>query len=226
MAKCRYTEEQMGDAFLERLTSRRGLPGVGRFTNVYREVDCQRGRPDFVGVKFAKKRLLLNSQRIGGFAVAAILSILKPQSPRRLEYLVGRTGFGRDVIALALRSLLAEGLIEQGESRAYTLASACSVFDAEVTAFELKLNKPRRAVFQAQQYCLFAHRVFIVVPPTELGRFAAYLPAMRRWGIGLAGFDPRTKRFTRHIDPRRRDNPASREHQAYAMMRVASGAAA
>lgn len=224
MAKFPYTEEQMGDAFLKRLTSRSGLPSVGRFTKVFREVDCQRGRPDFVGITFAKKRPLLNSQGIGGFAVAAVLSLLKPRSPRRLEYMVSRTGFGRDVIALALRSLLAEGLIQQGEDNTYTLASACSVFDADVTAFELKLSKPRRAVFQAQQYCLFAHRVFIVVPPKELDSFIAYMPAMKRWGIGLAGYDPLANRFMRHLDSRRRGNPASREHQAYAMMRIAAGA--
>ena len=223
MAKFDYTEEQMGDAFTRRLTSRNGLPGIGRFTKVFREVDCQRGRPDFVGVKLAKKRPLLNSGGIGGFAVASILATLKPRSPRRLDYLISQTGFGRDVVALALRSLIAEGLIQQREDHTYTLTSACALFEADVTAFELKLNKPRRAVFQAQQYCLFAHRVYIVVPPSELNSFAAYFPAMKRWGIGLVGFDPQANRFTRHLDSRRKSSPTLREHQAYAMMRIAAG---
>jgi hypothetical protein len=90
-----------------------------------------------------------------------------------------------------------------------------------VTAFELKLCHPRRALFQAQQYTLFAHRVVIVVPPTQIGRFAPYLSSLQRWGIGLAGFDLLTRRFHLSVAPQR-TSPASRQHQAYALLRLAS----
>ena len=45
-----YSEAQMADRFLRLLRSRKGIPGLGRFTSVFREVDCIRGRADFLAV--------------------------------------------------------------------------------------------------------------------------------------------------------------------------------
>jgi len=225
MARFPYSEEEMGDAFLRRLRSRTALPGLGRFARVFREVDCERGQPDFVGLSFSQRRPLPSGHSISGFATATVLSLLKAESPRRLEYLVAQSGFGREAVVSALRNLLGQGFIERHVEDSYTLASARELFDVDVTAFELKLCGPRRAVFQAQQYSLFAHRVVIVVPPSEVKGFRPYLPSLCRWGIGLARFDSATRRFHLSLVPQR-TIPVSRQHQAYALLRLVSGGTA
>lgn len=223
MAKFAYTEEEMGDAFQRRLRSRTALPGMRRFARIFREVDCQRGRPDFVGVSLERRLPVRIAKGVGGFATAAVLSLLKPESPRRLEYVVRHSGFGREAVTSALRNLLGHGFIERRGDN-YCLASARELFEVDITAFELKLDKPRRALFQAQQYSLFANRVVIVVPPTRLATFDIYQPALQRWGIGLAAFDPARRRFHLSLAPKW-NNPVSRQHQAYALLRLAGGGA-
>jgi hypothetical protein len=80
-------------------------------------------------------------------------------------------------------------------------------------------------VFQAQQYTLFAQTVWIVVPPSAVRSFDAYRPVLDRWGIGLASFHPGTHRFRVVVAAHRRE-PGSREHQAYALLRLVGAAVA
>jgi hypothetical protein len=221
LTKLTYNEEEMGNAFQLRLKSRRPLQGLGRFSRVFREVDCQRGRPDFVGISFMRRQRITDGRSVAGFATATVLSLLKPESPRRVEYLVKHSGFSQDAVTSALRNLLARGFIER-RAKGYCLASARQLFDVDIAAFELKLSSPRRAVFQAQQYSLFANRVVIVVPPNKIQGFTPYLPSLKRWGIGLATFDPHTRRFQLSV-PAKWSNPVSRQHQAYALLRLAGG---
>jgi hypothetical protein len=89
----------------------------------------------------------------------------------------------------------------------------------QVWAFELKLDKPKRAVFQAQQYRSFAQRVMIVVPPNQYAIYKKFRLAMRRWGIGLATFDPTSLEFVVRRAPRL-GHPHSRQHQAYALFQL------
>jgi hypothetical protein len=209
----------MADAFERRLRSRRPLLGVGHFTQVFREVDCHRGRPDFIGLTSR-----FNSQSLGhrsrhNLATACLLSLLKNRSPRGLAWLTRQSRLSNDVVVRSIRELVQSRLVEELSRSRFLLSGGSSLFEIESTAFELKLKSPRRAVFQAQQYTLFAQRVWIVVPPPGVSAVNLYRPVLERWGIGLASFNPYTHRF-RVVHAARRRPPVSREHQAYAMLRL------
>ena len=107
----------------------------------------------------------------------------------------------------------------QTESGSFLLNPNRPLRRVEVWAFELKLDKPKRAVFQAQQYRSFAQGVLIVVPPEQLGLYDKFDAVMRRWGIGLASFSPLTKEFILER-PARLGPPHSRHHQAYALFQL------
>ena len=47
-----YSEEEMAQAFQQLLISENGLPGVGCFCAIYREISCRQGRPDFIALRF------------------------------------------------------------------------------------------------------------------------------------------------------------------------------
>jgi hypothetical protein len=118
-----------------------------------------------------------------------------------------------------LHQLAAIGLVEELANGSFILSGGSAVFEIETTAFELKLKSPRRAVFQAQQYTLFAQTVWIVVPPLQARSYDVFRSVLARWGIGLATFNPNNHRFVPVVATRRR-SPGSREHQAYAMLRL------
>ena len=215
----------MGDAFEKRLRSRRPLAGVGRFSQVFREVDCHRGRPDFIGITSrvgSHPAIQISPHNIG---TACVLSLLKSRSPRTLASLTRLSHLTREVVLRSVRHLVASGLVEEIAPDRFVLSGGAAIFDIESTAFELKLKSPRRATFQAQQYTLFAHRVWIVVPPSEVSGFDVYRPVLGRWGIGLATFNPLSRTF-RTVLPAKRGLPVSREHQAYAMLRLVGRAVA
>lgn len=219
MSQIAYSEKAMADAFERRLRSRRPLLGVGRFSQVFREVDCHRGRPDFIGLtsRFDAQSLVHRSRH--NLATACLLSLLKNRSPRSLAWLTQRSHLSHNVVLRSMRELVQSGLVEELPRDRFVLAAGSSIFEIESTAFELKLKSPRRAVFQAQQYTFFAQRVWIVVPPLRVSGFDVYRPVLERWGIGVASFNPYTHRF-QAVHAARRRLPVSREHQAYAMLRL------
>lgn len=214
-----YTEEQMADAFERRLHSRRPLPAVGRMSQVFREVECHRGRPDFVAMVSRMRSQSPVHQSSHNIASARALALLKRRSPRSVLALAKQMDMAEATVRRALSHLEASGLVEQLANGSFVLSGGSAIFEMETMAFELKLKNPRRAVFQAQQYTLFAHQVWIVVPPLQSDKYDSYRPVLNRWGVGLATFNPRNHRFSPIIKARRRI-PGSREHHAYAILRL------
>src|SRR4051812_20360619 len=87
-----FTEEDMADAFEEVLTSRRGIPGIGRLSRAFREIDCHRGRPDFIGVVRGTGGFLKGKGVRAKFAASLIISFLHAKAPRSTEYLRVNSG--------------------------------------------------------------------------------------------------------------------------------------
>ena len=216
----------MADAFERRLHSHRALMGVGRFSQVFREVDCHRGRPDFIGIQTRMLPFRPYHESTHSIGISRILSLLKSSSPRSLASLTQLSHLSREVVIKSIRQLILRGLIEElSPGGRFILSAGAALFEMESTAFELKLKNPRRAVFQAQQYTLFAQRVWIVVPPAHVAGFDTYRLVLDRWRIGLATFNPHNHIF-RNILAAKRGLPVSREHQAYAMLRLVGRAVA
>ncbi len=218
-----YTEREMADSFLDLLRSREGLPVIGPFDGVYREVCCRQGCPDFIAIRTKEGRQPVRLPESTGLVGPSILTILKPKAPRTLNHIVRRSEFSEDSIKDTLRILIASGHVERVETGAYRLGSAAVELQPELWAFELKLDNPKRAVFQAQQSRAYADRAIIVVPPGKERNFDRYKEPMKRWGIGLAAFDPVNRTF--YLFRRgRRSRAYSRQHQLYAVSQLLSAA--
>jgi len=212
-----YSEQQMADAFLELLRSPGTLPVIGPFDGIYREVSCSHGRPDFIALRNKTGCEIKPLPKTTGLVDASILGLLTSSSPRTLKYIMQKSEFSADSITRSLRQLLASGHIEKTKIGSYILGSATCQFATEIWAFELKLDKPKRAVFQAQQSRAFAERSIIVVPPGQEKNYQRYSETMKRWGIGLATFDPLVNKFSMITRPRK-SCAFSRQHQIYVIM--------
>lgn len=214
-----FSEADMANAFQNLLQSHKGLPEIGAFDGIYREISCRQGRPDFIALRNLSEQGTFSFPRVAGLVGPSILSILKPIAPRTLDFIVSHSEFSRDAIRKSLRRLLETEHVEQTESGAYRLGKALSRIHIEIWSFELKLNNAKRAVFQAQQSRAFAERAIIVIPPGQERNYEKYHVTMKRWGIGLGTFNPMTKEFCL---PRkgRKSKALSRTHQIYALAQI------
>lgn len=217
-----YTEDEMGDAFHVRASSKNGLPGIGRFWRVFREVDSWRGRPDFVCLqKSGNEELAIHTTGLG-LVGATILAALNRSTGRAFEDIQLKTGYAASSIRQVLVRLVAAGLIKKSRNEKFKLVPGRGLDDLETVAFELKLKNAKRALYQAQQYRCFADRVYVVVPPQMVGSFDKYQVAMTLWGIGLASFDPLKKRFRVEV-PSAGKRPKTKHQAIYTIMNAISG---
>ena len=153
------------------------------------------------------------------FAGSLVLSFLHERAPRSLAYVCESSGLSMRTVEEATDELVRREYVLRTDSGSCLLNPGRPLRQVRVWAFELKLNNPKRAVFQAQQYRSFAQGVLIVVPREQLALYDKFRLAMRRWGIGLASFDPLTEEFAVTRAPRI-GPPHSRHHQAYALFQL------
>ncbi len=215
-----YSEEEMAQAFQRLLLSEVGLPGVGCFGAIYREISCRQGRPDFIALRYKSSLDQHNNINVPGLVGPAILQNLKPKAPRTFDYLVNSLEFGRKSIQKSLRLMIKSGYIVQLESGAYRLAAEMNHEKPEIWTFELKLNNPKKAVFQAQQSRAYAERAIIVVPPGQERNYERFRETMHRWHIGLSTFNPNTGVF-RFVRKGRKARPFSPIQQIYTLSQMA-----
>ncbi len=214
-----YSEEDMARGFHRLLQSRNGAPGVGGFDEIYREISCRQGRPDFIALRYPLGSGMKVQAGVFGLVGPSILNLLKPTASRTLEYIISRSEFGCQSIRRSLRQLIDSEHVEQNDKGAYRLGKASKCPNVEIWSFELKLSNPKRAVFQAQQNRTFAERAIIVVPPGQENSYDRFRETMRRWDIGLATFDLGTDRF-RFVRKGRRARALSRTYQIYALAQI------
>lgn len=212
----------MAQAFQRLLLSEKGLPYVGVFSAIYREISCQQGRPDFIALRYTSSSEVGEHMNVRGLVGPAILQRLKPAAPRTIDYLVSKLEFGRDSIRRSLRQLIERGYVEQLETGTYRLANVNQLQTPEIWTFELKLNNPKKAVFQAQQSRTYAERAIIVVPPGQEKNYSRFEVTMQRWHIGLATFDPLTGIF-QFMRKGRKSRALSPAQQLYTLSRLSAG---
>ena len=102
-----YSEEEMAQAFQRLLLSNDGLPGVGLFNAIYREIPCRQGRPDFLALRHISTSGYRENMSVPGLVGPAILQNLKPKAPRTFNYLVKKLEFSQDSIRRSLLQLIA-----------------------------------------------------------------------------------------------------------------------
>lgn len=213
-----YSEKEMADLFRKQLLSRKGLPGLPKFRFLFSEVDCKQGRPDFVALSGYSKRGLPSSKPVGGYVAARVLSLLKPKAPRTLKFLRENSDASEKAFRKTLKELVGARYISETSTGSFLLGPKWS-HNSKLWAFEIKLNNPKRAIFQAKQYRAFADRVFIVAPPLQIRNYEKHMHAMKRWDIGLMSFDPNTTKSEIHRRSPQKP-PLSREHRAYAVAKL------
>lgn len=218
----KYSEAEMAWAFKSALTSRRGLPGVGPVWKAFEEVQATRGRPDFVAiVRPPEKRLRRQSSSLN-MAACSVLESLYSRRALSISTLSLRSGISERAVKAALAVLERAGHATETKRSTFSLAPGAGYESIETWAFELKLRNVKRAVFQAQQYRLFARRVLIVAPPEQFKKYFGHFVTLGRWGIGVATFDPASGDFRIRRRPRRSD-PVARGHQVYVLSRMVNG---
>ncbi len=218
MRRFPYSELEMCGALEEVLLKGEGLPLIGRFTGVFREVSCRQGQPDFLLVH-QKTTSKDESSGFEGPARAEILSLFPPKRPISKSTLRARTRYSPTTLNRTLRRLQEDGLITKIESGSFRSLRQALPARVELWALEVKLDNPRRAVFQAQQAKLYADRAIIVVPPNQAKNYRKWHDSMQRWGIGLLEFDPHTG-CIHTVRRSRKSQPLSRSHQLYTVQKI------
>jgi hypothetical protein len=191
-----YNESEMADAFQNFMVLNKGIPGLATFNCIYKEVNSVRGRADFIAFAEDPHYFLQNYNYPLDLTCTTILSFLKQKSPRTTRYLLEKTEYSKNSIENSLKFLLANRFIKKANGDSYILYIGSRKFMLDIYAFELKLDNPKRAIFQAQQCKAYASRVIIIAPPTQIKNYYRFSENMKRWGIGLMSFDPITNSFS------------------------------
>jgi hypothetical protein len=185
-----FTELEMADAFEHTLKASL-VKGIPNFDILYREVSCQQGIPDFVGLSSAV--LIQNydfSNLTATESCSIIMSILKRNSGRRKEYIKEKTALSDATLNRALKELLSNGLIVE-KNNLYFLSINDNSQKDSIWAFELKLSNWKRALFQALQYKAFANYVAVVLPYERENILRKNLSTFITLNVGVLLFDPK-----------------------------------
>ncbi|TWU39846.1 Helix-turn-helix domain protein [Novipirellula aureliae] len=194
MAKMFISEQQLVDNFIEMadpgLWTRAG--GDTHIKTLF-ESKCSDGQADWVWSSSPKPwstELCEHSTALmQNPTCARILAMLKPSAPRRASFLRDRVGVSASTFRRSLGRLTEAKLVALVEQRGYVLGERAKMPEAEVVAFEFKLEDWKRAFYQATRYRSFAHRVYVVMPANIVHRCESQLGAFRVQNIGLLAHD-------------------------------------
>ena len=215
------TEEELSAIFEDALRNGEWAKHFPRFAHVVREVDCQQGRADFIASP--ARQTLMGRDRRAQFASALatpssakILSLLKRSAARTESYLRRASGLSSPVIRRALFELLALRLVVRSGKSGYVLSPTFPAAKWELWAFEVKIDKWQRALFQALQYRAFAHRVCIVMPERWVHRVESRRDLFRSLKVGIIAIDEVSGAIRPILRPRK-GAPASQFHHLFAL---------
>lgn len=189
----KLTELEMANSF-EHALKALSIKGVPDFDILYREVVCQQGIPDFVGLSSASLIQRYDFSNLTATeSCSVILSILKRNSGRRKEYIKEKTALSDATLNRALKELLSNGLIVERKNL-YFLSVNEDLKKNSIWAFELKLSNWKRALFQALQYKAFANYVAIVLPYEKENILKQNLSTFIALNVGVLLFDYKTEK--------------------------------
>ncbi|MBI5478905.1 MAG: hypothetical protein HY906_08620 [Deltaproteobacteria bacterium] len=182
-------EEQLINRFLAASPTLPSSPRHDAHDLTLREVDCSQGRADVMRVLFrdppASNRAGELGRVMGLPSGAALLAALQA-APRTASYLSERTGLSGRTTRQRLLQLEAAGLAERTGPWCYRRTPLVDqVAEVEIWSFEAKVDKWKRALYQAMQYRGFSHRSFVVLPADRARVALEKLDRFRGLGIGL-----------------------------------------
>ena len=202
---------------------RRCLP---KFDALFREVPATVGVADFIGVvaprwRYTQQRLEKRLQGLPRAPVAEILSQLGYSRRVPREALIENSHYTQRVVSMALSGLLKAEVITNAVDRGYAIKPTFKLPQAEIHFYEIKLDKWRRALFQATQAQSYADKVYCVMP---VGNKRQVLldnrELFRRAGVGVILFEPSQWKLVELI-PGRKAKPKRPSNKLDVLIRLA-----
>jgi len=222
--KKRIMEEHLSAFFEDAVLD--GKLGTPHFPvgHVQRELECRQGIPDFVisSANFAKIPEASRGPIASALATpsrALILSLLKPVSYRTEDYILRSSGLSLPVIRRSISELESLSLLVKSNRAGYVLSSLFPDIHSELWAFEVKVDKWRRALYQALQYKAFAHRVSVVIAERWVHLIERNVHQFRTLKVGVIALNEKSGNIRYIIRPVKRQ-PASRFHYLFALGKI------
>lgn len=164
---------------------------------VLAEVPAAVGIVDLLVVRFDREAIDIRAAAGVGPICSAkkihVLDALGTRRWRRVDTIARQVGSNGPALTRSTLSPLAEmGLLEleAGRIRSTGIWAPAAV---HVTAIELKLEKWRSALRQADNFALSSDRTWVVLDNAKAGGVKAHVERFRSVGVGLAAIDPRGK---------------------------------
>ena len=160
---CELTELEMSNEFHIAI-KKSSIKGIPSFEILYKEVVCQQGIADFVGLtssSFVKKYRFVDFT--SNESCSLVLSCLKYRAGRSKNYLKKQTDLTDGTLNRIIRDLVVNKYAVEKNNLYYLAIPNIDVKD-NTWAFELKLSNWKRAIFQALQYKAFANYSVVVFP--------------------------------------------------------------
>ena len=217
------SELQMSVAFEKLIKSDIHVNGMPKFDLFYKEIVCQQGIADFIGIIYEKKmdRFSFLDNIVSLESGTLVLSLLKHKAPRSEIYLLEKTGLSEKTISRVINELLDKDIIQKIREKTYVISSNLFIPEFDIWAFELKLSNWKRALFQALQYKAFANYSSIVVPLEKEYLLSKQLPLFRKLNVGIILFDYDKSKIRFLIRPKK-EKSTSKWHRFYAMGKLAN----
>ena len=220
----KVSEKTMADAFEKYLSI--GDSSFQCFSYYAREVQCEQGIPDFIGLRnlrpsSAEGLELVAIPRHLKTVSLSVLSLLQYNAPRTSGYIFSRIGHSLSQTVQAIDYLQCMGLILSENSGHSFVLNSSKLPKFNLTAFELKTSDWRRALFQSSQYKAFASQVYAVFPP-QLGKtIDINVEKFRKRNIGIMLFDTDELKAELIFRPMLK-RPVSKRHYYYALTQLAA----
>lgn len=188
-----YTEHEMSIRF-ETAIKKQLIKGLPSFELLFKEVSCQQGIPDFVGLSSARFiRAHDFTNLVSTESSSIILSLLKHKAGRRKNYIKKKTNISDATLNRVLRELQSNNFIVE-RNNLYYLSVEDMPSNNTIWAFELKLSNWKRALFQALQYKAFANYSVVVFPFEKEKVLRKNLITFADFNVGILLFDSKSQK--------------------------------
>lgn len=197
-----YSELEMSIAF-ESAIKKQSIKGLPSFELLFKEVPCQQGIPDFVGLSSARFIQAHDFSDLSSTESSSIiLSLLKHKAGRRKSFIKKKTNISDATLNRVLRELQSNNFIVE-KNHLYYLSVEDIPSNDTIWAFELKLSNWKRALFQALQYKAFANYSVVVFPHEKEKVLRQNLSAFKEFNVGVLLFDSKSQKSKWLIRPQK-----------------------
>lgn len=199
------TEAQMGRRF--RSVLKAGSKPLDSFDRVAVEVDFCHGRPDFVGVKGARRRTrtlpgIFAGTKIPLSHIARVLTVLERGRVISQVDLSQSTAVSLTGIRRILHPLERLGAVCTDDTDVVRVVALDRIERPDLWAFELKLDDWKRCLFQTLVCRSYAAKVTAVFPAAKIKHITQIAPTFAQHGIGVMLFEPMTQVLETVVDTR------------------------